>query len=242
MPSAIDDGVAIRTVGLTKQYGEPPTAVTALDRVTLQVRRGEFVVLLGPSGSGKTTLLNMIGALEPPTSGSIEVFGQHLAELDEDQRTAYRLATVGSVFQFFNLVPTLTACENVALLGELTGDRAELRAAEALARVGLADRPDRFPGQLSGGEQQRVAIARGPVKGARLMLCDEPTGALDVQTGKEVVRVLRGVTAEGDRTVLAVTHNAVIGRVADRVIRLRDGRIVSDDRNESPGSVGELDW
>jgi putative ABC transport system ATP-binding protein len=152
------------------------------------------------------------------------------------------LESVGFVFQFFNLVPTLTACENVALLAELTGPHADERAADVLRRMGLGDRLDHFPAQLAGGEQQRVAIARGLVKQPRLLLCDEPTGALDVQTGKQVIRVLREAAEGGQRTVLIVTHNAVIGRVADRVIRLRDGRIVSDASNAHPAPVEELDW
>jgi putative ABC transport system ATP-binding protein len=241
-PSAPAREVAIRAVDLTKRYGLGRSAVTALDAVSLEIPRGEFVVLLGPSGSGKTTLLNLIGALEPPTSGSLTVFGRELSTLDEDARTAYRLTSVGFVFQFFNLVPTLTARENVALLAELTGPHAEERAGDVLTRVGLGDRLDHFPAQLAGGEQQRVAIARGLVKQPRLVLCDEPTGALDVQTGKQVLRVLREVAEGGKRTVVIVTHNAVIGRIADRVIRLRDGRVASDLVNAQPAPVEDLDW
>jgi putative ABC transport system ATP-binding protein len=242
IPGVAPGDPAIRCVGLTKRFGEGPAAVTALDDVSLDIQRGEFVVLLGPSGSGKTTLLNLIGALEPPTSGSITVFGRELSTLDEESRTAYRLEDVGFVFQFFNLVPTLTACENVALLAELTGPRGDERAAEVLRRVGLQDRLGHFPAQLSGGEQQRVAIARGLVKEPRLLLCDEPTGALDVQTGKQVLRVLRELAQGPERTVVIVTHNAVISRIGDRVIRLRDGRIGSDETNQRPESVEALDW
>ena len=184
------DQIAVRAQGLTKVYGEGPAAVHALKGVDLEVPRGEFVVLLGPSGSGKTTLLNLIGALESPTSGFLEVFGRPLADLDEPGRTAYRRDTVGFVFQFFNLVPTLTAEENVALLAEVTGGRAEERAERVLTRVGLGDRLGHFPGQLSGGEQQRVALARGLVKDPPLLLCDEPTGALDIETGKQVLHQL----------------------------------------------------
>ena len=236
------DGIAIRATELSKCYGQGPTAVTALDRVTLEIRRGEFVVLLGPSGSGKTTLLNLIGALEPPTSGSLTVFGRELSTLDEDARTGHRLRNVGFVFQFFNLVPTLTAQENVALLAELTGPRADERAAEVLTRVGLGDRLNHFPSQLSGGEQQRVALARGIVKEPPLLLCDEPTGALDTETGKQVLGVLHDLAEDVQRTVVVVTHNAVIGRMADRVIRLRSGRIASDVWNESHAPVEDLDW
>ncbi len=228
--------------GVTKIYGEGDTAVEALSDITLDIPAGEFVVLLGPSGSGKTTLLNLIGALEAPSSGSLEVFGQQLADLDEDTRTAYRLNTIGFVFQFYNLVPTLTAAENVALLAELTGPDVEERTHDVLDRVGLGKRIDHFPAQLSGGEQQRVAIARGLVKGPELLLCDEPTGSLDVETGKQVLGVLHDIAEETGRTVLIVTHNAVIARMADRVIRLRDGRVIEVTHNDAPVSAEDLEW
>ena len=236
------DQIAVRARGLTKVYGEGPAAVHALKGVDLEVPRGEFVVLLGPSGSGKTTLLNLIGALESPTSGFLEVFGRPLADLDEQGRTAYRRDTVGFVFQFFNLVPTLTAEENVALLAEVTGGDAEERAKRVLTRVGLGDRLGHFPGQLSGGEQQRVALARGLVKDPPLLLCDEPTGALDIETGKQVLGALREVAGRDQRTVLVVTHNAAIGRMADRVVRLRDGEITGVEQNAAPVSPEDLEW
>jgi putative ABC transport system ATP-binding protein len=235
-------GGAIRAEGLTKTYGSGEAAVQALAGVTFEVPRGEFVVMLGPSGSGKTTLLNLVGALEAPTSGSLQVFGRELANLDEDEQTEYRLASVGFVFQFFNLVPTLTAQENVALLAELTGGAADQRTADVLRSVGLGDRTDHFPGQLSGGEQQRVAIARGVVKQPQLLLCDEPTGALDIETGKHVLGVLRALTLDGERTALVVTHNGVIARMADRVLRLRDGEMVSEEVNAKPVDATELEW
>ncbi len=240
--SPVATDLAIQTSDLVKTYGEGHAAVTALDGVSLEIPAGEFVVLLGPSGSGKTTLLNLIGALEAPTSGSLKAFGSELGELDDDGRTAYRLDSVGFVFQFYNLVPTLTARENVALMAELTGSDAEQRTADVLTAVGLGDRMDHFPSQLSGGEQQRVAIARGIVKHPRLLLCDEPTGALDVETGKQVLGVLRELANGSDRTVVIVTHNAVIGKMADRVIRLRDGSVVDVALNERVGSAEELDW
>ncbi len=235
--------IAIRAEGLTKVYGSGHAQVEALRGVSFEVPAGEFVVLLGPSGSGKTTLLNLIGVLESPTAGTLEAFGTPLAGMDDDARTAYRRESVGFVFQFYNLVPTLTARENVALLAELTGPDAEERTVEALTRVGLAERMDHFPSQLSGGEQQRVAMARGLVKRPKLLLCDEPTGALDVETGKQVLAVLRELSSQGaEQTVFAVTHNAVIAKMADRVIRVRDGLIVSIDANGSPLSAEELDW
>jgi putative ABC transport system ATP-binding protein len=236
------DGIAIEARGLCKTYGEGEAAVDALRRVTFEIERGRFVVLLGPSGSGKTTLLNQVGALEEPTSGDLTAFGTDLGGLDEKGRTDYRLRTVGFVFQFFNLVPTLTARENVALLAELTGSDAEKRTERVLDQVGLADRMDHFPGEMSGGEQQRVSIARGLVKGPPLLLCDEPTGSLDVETGKRVLRLLRNLTTDDGMTVFVVTHNSTIARMADRVLRLLDGEICADEANPSPADPDELDW
>jgi putative ABC transport system ATP-binding protein len=233
---------AVTATDLAKQYGSGETMVEALKGVSFEIPLGEFVVLLGPSGSGKTTLLNLVGALEAPAAGSLEVLGNQLAGLDEEGRTAYRLKSVGFVFQFYNLVPTLTAAENIALLAELTGPDAEERTDSVLDAVGLGGRGDHFPSQLSGGEQQRVAIARGLVKRPQLLLCDEPTGALDVETGKQVLDVLRRLSSGGDRTALVVTHNAVIANMADRVLRLHDGCIVSDERNDRPADASELVW
>ena len=234
--------VAVRTTNLTKTYGEGETEVHALKGVSFEIESGEFVVILGPSGSGKTTLLNQIGALEEPTSGSIEADGVDVATLDEKGRTAYRLSTIGFVFQFYNLVPTLTARENVALIAELVGDDAEARTDTVLEQVGLSDRGDHFPGQLSGGEQQRVSIARGLVKNPSLLLCDEPTGSLDIDTGIQVLELLRSVTDGGERSILMVTHNSVIAEMADRVIRLRDGEIVDIAENPAPADPGDLTW
>ncbi len=227
---------------LTKVYGEGAAATTALDRVSFTIDPGEFVVLLGPSGSGKTTLLNQIGALEPPTSGSLTVDGREIGRLSEKQRTEYRRSTVGFVFQFYNLVPTLTAHENVALIAEITGDDPRSRSDTVLASVGLDDRASSFPSQLSGGEQQRVAIARGIVKDPPLLLCDEPTGALDLATGRTILELLRSTTAGTDRTVVLVTHNSTIAEMADRVLRLRDGRIVGDEKVADPVPPAELHW
>jgi putative ABC transport system ATP-binding protein len=210
--------------------------------VNLEISVGELVVLLGPSGSGKTTLLNLLGALEQPTSGSITGFGSDIADLDDAGRTAYRRDKIGFVFQFYNLVPTLTAKENVALIAEITGEEPEVRSERVLELVGLGDRMDHFPAELSGGEQQRVAIARGLVKSPPLMVGDEPTGALDVETGKQVLALLKRVTREHARTVLIVTHNTTIAEMADRVVRLRDGCIIADDHNPSPVDPMELDW
>ena len=227
---------------LTKIYGEGDTAVEALDTVSFTINAGEFVVLLGPSGSGKTTLLNQVGALEPSTSGSLTVNGMELAGMSETERTEYRRSTVGFVFQFYNLIPTLTAEENVAIIAEITGDDPEARSNIVLDSVGLADRLGHFPGELSGGQQQRVAIARGIVKNPPLLLCDEPTGALDLETGRTILDLLKSTTEGRDRTVFLVTHNSTIAEMADRVIRLQDGRIVGDVVNKNPKPASELRW
>jgi len=233
---------AVKTTDLTKTYGEGDTEVRALRGISLEIPKGELAVLLGPSGSGKTTLLNQIGALESPTSGSVEADGLEINALDDKGQTDYRLNSIGFVFQFYNLVPTLTAKENVALIAELAGADGLERTEAVLEQVGLADRMDHFPGQLSGGEQQRVSIARGLVKDPPLMLCDEPTGSLDVESGIAILKLLRNVTRAGDRSVLIVTHNAVTAKMADRVIRLRDGEITSQATNPSPADPEQLDW
>jgi putative ABC transport system ATP-binding protein len=231
---------AIRVRGLTKTYGSGEVAVHALRGVDLDIQEQEFVVLLGPSGSGKTTLLNLIGGIEPPTSGELAVEGERLALLDEEGRTRFRRESVGFIFQFFNLLPTLTALENVELVAELGSDGD--RSANMLRRVGLGDRLDHFPAQLSGGEQQRVAVARALTGGPRILLADEPTGALDLETGRVVLALLRELSEELGQTTLLVTHNASIGRMADRLLRLRDGRIVADERNPEPARATELEW
>lgn len=233
---------AVQATELTKIYGEGDTEVRALRGVTFGLPRGELAVILGPSGSGKTTLLNQIGALEQPTSGSVKAAGVDLSSLDEHQRTDYRLNSVGFVFQFFNLVPTLTAKENVALIAEMTSGDGLERTETVLDEVGLADRMNHFPAQLSGGEQQRVSIARGLVKDPPLLLCDEPTGTLDVETGIRILSLLRRVTSDRDRSVLIVTHNSVIADMADRVLHLRDGEVTSDDAVANPRAPEQLSW
>ncbi len=236
-----EPAAAIRAGGLTMTYGTGGAAVRALRGVSFRIEPGELVVLLGPSGSGKTTCLNLIGAIERATAGSLVVDGVDVTALDADEQTAYRRAKVGFVFQFFNLIPTLTALENVQLIAELTGPEAEARSRAALDDVGLGSRDGHFPGQLSGGEQQRVAIARALVKDPPLLLCDEPTGSLDLETGRRILGLLRSA-ADGGRTVMLVTHNSVIAGIADRVLHLRDGEIVGDERHDAPGRVDELSW
>jgi putative ABC transport system ATP-binding protein len=233
---------AVKSEGLSKSYGEGETEVHALRDVSIEVPKGEFVVLLGASGSGKTTFLNQVGAIESPTAGRIEADGRDLAGLDDDGRTDYRLNSVGFIFQFYNLVPTLTALENVALIAELTGPDAMDRSREVLEQVGLGDRLDHFPGQLSGGQQQRVSIARGLVKNPPLLLADEPTGALDVATGAQILGLLRDTVASGSRSIITVTHNTEIARIAHRVIVLRDGEVLGVETNNDPAQPEDLDW
>ncbi len=247
-----DPGAIVELEGVSRTFGQGAATVHALDRVDLRLDPGELVVVLGPSGSGKTTLLNLIGAIERPTTGTVTVAGHALASLDTDALTEVRRATVGFVFQFFNLVPTLTARENVALIAELThGGRPRSRSTrgavgervgQVLAEMGLTGREERFPSQLSGGEQQRVAIARALVKRPPLLLCDEPTGALDVETGRTILQLLKDQARSARRAVVIVTHNAAIADMADRVLRLRSGRIESDVRNQRPVSPTEVDW
>jgi putative ABC transport system ATP-binding protein len=226
----------------TKTYGTGPTAVHALKATTLSIPNGEFTVILGPSGSGKTTLLNLIGSIDTPTSGVVRVDGVDVGGLDPDAQTRFRRGSVGFIFQFFNLIPTLTAQENVELAAELTVSEATAVAAEALRQVGLDHRLHHFPGQLSGGEQQRVAIARALSKQTPLLLCDEPTGELDFETGRLILELLHHLNREQGKTILVVTHNAAIGDMADRVIRLHSGEVVDDHFNRQPVAAGELNW
>ncbi len=234
---------AIRLAGVTKRYGTGNAAVDALRGVDLEIPSGELVVILGPSGSGKTTLLNIVGGIESPSSGIAHVAGRPLAELDDAARTAFRRDVLGFVFQFYNLVPTLTAHENVALVLELLDAEAPERQADrALEEVGLASRAGRFPAELSGGEQQRVAIARAIAKDPRLLLCDEPTGALDLETGRTVLALLDRLRRGGERTIVIVTHNAAIAAMADRVVRMRSGTIVAVDVNPAPARAEDVAW
>ena len=229
-------------VGVDKTYGEGDTAVHALQQVDVTLQPGQLVVVLGPSGSGKTTLLNVIGGIEPPTHGEVILGGTRIDGLSSEQLTEIRRSAVGFVFQFFNLIPTMTARENVSLLAELTGHDGDGRVDEALTAVGLADRADHFPGQLSGGQQQRVAIARALVKGPPLLLCDEPTGALDLDTGRSVLELLQSRSRNAGETVMIVTHNSAIARMADRVVTMRSGRLVDDLRNPAPVDASDVEW
>ena len=235
-----DTAAAFRISGLTKVYSPGEVPIHALRGVDLLIRRGDLTVLLGPSGSGKSTLLHMIGGLDTPTSGTIRYGDQDLTLANERQRTAYRRRHVGFVFQFYNLIASLTAGENVALVTDIAAD--PMTPMEALALVAMQDRIDSFPSQLSGGQQQRVAIARAIAKRPNVLLCDEPTGALDVQTGIGVLQAIRHVNRSLGTTTLVITHNVSIGEMADRVLTMRDGRIVEDHRNAAPVDPEALAW
>jgi putative ABC transport system ATP-binding protein len=228
------------TRALTKVYRTGAVEVQALRGVDFEAARSEFVVLLGPSGSGKSTFLNIIGGLDRATSGEVRFTDHDLAAMSERDLTLYRRDHVGFVFQFYNLVPSLTARENVQLVTEIARD--PMRAEDALAVVGLADRLDHFPAQLSGGEQQRVAIARAIAKRPEVLLCDEPTGALDSATGVRVLDALVRVNADLGATTLVITHNAAIQEIAHRVVHFGDGRIVSTHVNAERKSPAEISW
>ena len=225
---------------LTKVYQMGEVNVHALRGVDLDLYEGEFVVLLGPSGSGKSTLLNILGGLDTPTSGTVRYADHDLSLQDDALMTQYRRSHVGFVFQFYNLIPSLTARENVALVTEIAEN--PMTPEEALARVGLADRMDHFPAQMSGGEQQRVAIARAVAKRPQVLLCDEPTGALDAQTGVLVLDVIARVNQELGTTTVVITHNAVIAAMADRVLYFGDGLVVRSERNAHKKAATELSW
>jgi putative ABC transport system ATP-binding protein len=226
--------------GLTKIYRMGEVTVEALRGVDFELCGGEFVVLLGPSGSGKSTLLNILGGLDVPTSGEVMYGEQNLTTADDAALTEYRRAHVGFVFQFYNLIPSLTARENVALVTEIV--ERPMTPEGALDLVGLTDRLDHFPAQLSGGEQQRVAIARAIAKRPAVLLCDEPTGALDITTGMVVLEALDRANRELGTATVVITHNAAIAGMADRVVRLADGRVVSTDTNAHKVSARELQW
>jgi putative ABC transport system ATP-binding protein len=241
MRNLVESGQAVfRARGLTKVYRMGDVDVPALRGVDLELYQGEFVVILGPSGSGKSTLLNILGGLDEPTSGEVHFLDHDLTVDDDAELTRFRREHVGFVFQFYNLIPSLTALENVALVTEIAPRPME--PAAALQLVGLAERLHHFPGQLSGGEQQRVAIARAVAKQPDVLLCDEPTGALDVETGVLVLQALENANRTLGTTTAVITHNAVIAGMADRVIRLRDGQIAEIHSNQHRQSPDQLRW
>ena len=230
----------IRTEGLRKVYRVGHEKVVALDNVNISLDEGKFVVILGPSGAGKSTLLNLLGGLDSPTSGTIVVNGRDISTLTSNELADYRASTVGFVFQFYNLIPTLTVQENVALVRQIAPNA--LDAAEMLAQVGLSDHRKNFPSDLSGGEQQRVSIARALAKNPKILLCDEPTGALDSETGVLVLKLLLSMARNYGKTIVIVTHNQNIAKMADIVIRVKNGKIKSCEEQENPMSADEVEW
>ena len=223
-----------------KIYTMGEVQVAAVDGMSFEIEQGELVVVVGPSGSGKTTLLNMMGGMDSCTSGSIMLDGARVDQFDEKQLTDYRRYDIGFVFQFYNLVQNLTALENVELASQIC--RNPLQPADVLAQVGLAHRMDNFPAQLSGGEQQRVAIARAIAKNPKLLLCDEPTGALDYKTGKAILKLLQDTCRETGRTVVLITHNSAFCAIADRVIHVKEGKVERMELNAHPQAAETIEW
>ncbi len=225
---------------LSKTYTMGEVEVQALVDASFSIKEGEFVVILGPSGSGKSTLLNIIGGMDSPTSGKVFVNNKEITQYNEKQLTEYRRNEVGFVFQFYNIMPNLTAKENVELATEISAS--PLPIEEIMAAVGLSDRLNHFPSQMSGGEQQRVAIARAVAKNPNILLCDEPTGALDYDTGISILALLKKVNEDLGKTVIIITHNSDIAHMADRVIRMRSGRVTENTINEKPMAVEDIKW
>ena len=225
---------------VSKIYGTGEVEIRAADEISFEITRGEFVVIVGPSGAGKTTVLNILGGMDTATSGHGWVDGRDIAGYTGRQLTAYRREDIGFVFQFYNLVPNLTALENVELALQICKEPLDART--VLQEVGLKDRLGNFPAQLSGGEQQRVSIARALAKNPKLLLCDEPTGALDYQTGKAILKLLQDMCRERGMTVIVITHNSALTPMADRVIRIKNGKVASMELNETPTPVEEIEW
>lgn len=230
--------VSLRDVTKIYQMGE--VEIRAVDGIDFEIEKGEFVVIVGPSGAGKTTVLNLLGGMDVATSGTIVVDGNDITKYNERQLTGYRRDDIGFVFQFYNLVPNLTAKENVELALQICKD--PLDAQTVLQDVGLGHRLDNFPAQLSGGEQQRVSIARALAKNPKLLLCDEPTGALDYNTGKQILQLLQDMCREKGMTVIVITHNSALAPMADRLIKIKNGKVSSMEKNASPKSIAEIEW
>ena len=230
----------ISVKNLTKIYKMGEITIKALDNVSFDIEKGELTVVLGPSGAGKTTILNILGGMDSATSGSVIIDNNDIAKYNSRKLTDYRRYDIGFVFQFYNLVVNLTALENVSLASQIC--KHPMDSSEALKRVGLLDRKDHFPAQLSGGEQQRVSIARAIAKNPKLLLCDEPTGALDSKTGKKIIELLQDTCHKTKTTTIIITHNAVIADIADKVIKVKNGKIESVTVNKKPKLVKEIDW
>ena len=225
---------------LVKEYGTDNNKVIANDSISFEIDEGEFVVILGPSGAGKSTLLNIIGGMDSATSGSINVFGKEIVGLNDKELTKYRREDIGFIFQFYNLIPNLTVLENVELAGQIV--KQSKLAEDILKQVGLEHRMNNFPSQISGGEQQRVAIARAIAKNPQLLLCDEPTGALDYKTGKNILNILKEYCKNEKRTVIIITHNSSIAQAADKVIEIYDAKVKKVFVNQSPKNIDEIEW
>ncbi len=230
----------IQFKNVTKEYVTGSKKLLAADNINFSINQGEFVVILGPSGAGKSTVLNLLGGMDSATSGDIIINGQNIAKYNEQQLTSFRAENVGFVFQFYNLIPTLTALENVALIKNIV--KAPLDAEDVLVSVGLEDHLRKFPSELSGGEQQRVSIARAICKNPMMLLCDEPTGALDSETGTIILSLLQKLSREQKKTVIIVTHNAALAQAADKVIHLKNGKVRDISLIETPLSVSEVNW
>ena len=233
-------GEFVKLQDITKIYKMGEVEIRAADHISFSIEKGEFVVIVGPSGAGKTTVLNILGGMDTATSGKLLVDGQDVTAYNARRLTGYRREDIGFVFQFYNLVPNLTALENVELALQICRD--PLDAREVLNEVGLGDRLDNFPAQLSGGEQQRVSIARALAKNPKLLLCDEPTGALDYNTGKAILKLLQNMCRERGMTVIVITHNQAIAPMADRLIHIKNGQVAQMEMNEHPVSIDEIEW
>ena len=225
---------------VVRTYGERETLQYAVNHVNFTIEEGEFVVILGQSGAGKSTVLNMLGGIDQPTEGEVMIDGEKVSSMNDKQLSDFRADKIGFIFQFYNLLPNMTALENVQIAGQLCKN--PIPADEVLCQVGLGERMQNFPAQLSGGEQQRVAIARALAKRPRLLLCDEPTGALDYQTGKQILALLQKQSRENGMTVVIITHNSALTAMADRVIRIKSGQAISNVVNEHPTPVEEIEW
>ena len=225
---------------LVKEYGSKENIVRANDNINFEINEGEFVVILGPSGAGKSTLLNILGGMDNATSGSINIFGDEIINLSEKELTKYRREIIGFVFQFYNLIPNLTVLENVELATEIVKDAKNPE--EILELVGLSHRRNNFPAQISGGEQQRVAIARAIAKNPKILLCDEPTGALDHNTGKNILKILHDYCHKEQKTVILITHNSAIAEIADKIIEIYDAKVRKIKINKNPKNIDEVEW
>lgn len=225
---------------LSKEYGNSENKVIANDNISFEIEEGELVVILGASGAGKSTLLNILGGMDSATRGEVNIFGEDITKFNEKKLTEYRRHMIGFVFQFYNLIPNLTVLENVELASQISKKHIDVK--QILDKVGLLNRKDNFPSQISGGEQQRVAIARAIAKMPKILLCDEPTGALDHKTGKNILKILKSYAKDENKTVIIITHNSSIAQIADRVIEIYDSKVKNIKLNEKPKKIDEVEW